>query len=222
MTRVAPASTKRRSGATRPPPTRSRRKAFVPALNRVDSLVKMAEHALLNRTVDDANGEATRIASSRPARSIALLLRDRHRRRGRVLAHPVDQRSDSRARRGHARRRGRRPLATAWALVARQARRVRPLAASFTEMTRQLSRARQAQGGIRVRRVARAQDADQRHGRLPPVARRRHLRPGRPPSSWRCSAPLDDAGEHARAAGESAARRQSVRGGRRPVSSRAP
>ncbi len=49
-------------------------KAFVPALSRVDSLVKLAERALLTRTSDDANVEATRITLIASGSVIALLL----------------------------------------------------------------------------------------------------------------------------------------------------
>ena len=54
----------------------------------------------------------------------------------------------------------------------------------FGELARELPgdeptarRARQAEGRVRLRRVARAQDADQRDHRLPAAARRRRLRP---------------------------------------------
>jgi signal transduction histidine kinase len=49
-------------------------KAFVPALNRVDSLVKMAERALLTRTSEDATSEATRITLIASGSVIALVL----------------------------------------------------------------------------------------------------------------------------------------------------
>jgi signal transduction histidine kinase len=49
-------------------------KAFVPALNRADSLVKMAERALMARTSIDADDEATRITLISSGSVIALLL----------------------------------------------------------------------------------------------------------------------------------------------------
>jgi signal transduction histidine kinase len=49
-------------------------KEFVPALNRADSLVKMAERALLTRTSEDADAEATRITLIASGSVIALLL----------------------------------------------------------------------------------------------------------------------------------------------------
>jgi signal transduction histidine kinase len=49
-------------------------KAFVPALNRVDSLVKMAERALSTRTSEDATSEATRITLIASGSVIALVL----------------------------------------------------------------------------------------------------------------------------------------------------
>lgn len=49
-------------------------KAFIPALTRADSLVKMAERALLARTSDDASAEAVRITLIASGSVIALLL----------------------------------------------------------------------------------------------------------------------------------------------------
>jgi signal transduction histidine kinase len=49
-------------------------KAFVPALSRVDSLVKMAERALLSRTSDDASAEGARITLIASGSVLALLL----------------------------------------------------------------------------------------------------------------------------------------------------
>ncbi len=113
-------------------------KAFVPALNRVDSLVKMAERALLNRTVDDANGEATRITLIASGSVIALLLAI-------VIAGAVafwltrsisgpilDLRAGMRAVADG-------DLSYRMGTVGDKADEFRQLAASFAEMTRQLS-----------------------------------------------------------------------------------
>jgi methyl-accepting chemotaxis protein len=74
MTRVAPAEF---NAAIRGDTTTAdslSSKAFGPAVSRVDSLVKMAEHALLTRTSDDATSEATRITLIASGSVIALIL----------------------------------------------------------------------------------------------------------------------------------------------------
>ena len=88
------------------------------------------------------------------------------------------------------------------------------LAASFRDDEQAAGRARQAEGGVRLRRVARAEDADQRHPRLSSAHAGRHLRTALEQAD---RDPRDDrgAGAHARAPGRAAARRDSLRGGRR-------
>jgi len=74
MTRVAPAEF---NAAVRGDTTTAdslSSKAVVPAVSRVDSLVKLAERALLNRTSDDANAEGARITLIASGSVIALVL----------------------------------------------------------------------------------------------------------------------------------------------------
>ncbi|HEY2164409.1 MAG TPA: HAMP domain-containing sensor histidine kinase [Gemmatimonadaceae bacterium] len=113
-------------------------RAFVPALSRVDSLVKMAERALSTRTADDANAEALRITLIASGSVIALIL-------ALVVAGAVafwltrsisgpilDLRAGMRAVADG-------DLKFRLATARDKADEFRQLAASFTEMTRQLS-----------------------------------------------------------------------------------
>ena len=86
---------------------------------------------------------------------------------------------------------------------------------SYKSMAAPARGARQAQGGVRVRRVARAQDADQRHHRLSAAAQRRRVRIDLRRSRGEILRNARRAGAHAVAARAAAARRQPLRGRRR-------
>ena len=160
---------------------------FVPSLNHADSIGDDAEHELRDRTTQRVANEAATHLAHRSGIG--------HRADACARSWPASSPSGSRGR-SASRSTICDPGCSAVAdgdldykleIPAEPIGRVRPARGKLSRDDPAAGRARQAEGGVRLGRIARAQDADQRHHRLSAAARRRRLRTAHREAAWTCT-----------------------------------